>query len=751
VTKFRIPFRYRTSLTLVIFSLIWLSLSCTYDPFQAPEMPIFYQTLNLPLTDVCLPLSDLHDPTNNIYGDSLLTFKFGGTLDKVTLPGDIFVIPSATSVEFEQGFADIDQANNPVSITIPQTIKFSTLFGLPLPQSEELTINPVPRMPLIDQDYSHQIFDSDSIPYFERVDYLTIGKGNFSTSIENEMLMAMDSVIIQMKNRDGSLIAESFYETIPPGETRSSNSDLRGKQIMDQVIISISAILAGTNDQPLTIPANTDPYLTLTIGVSITDIESVSGKPKPIETRVAKPLPESGTSIIRSVLSKTTNLSPDTNLISFGVVHSLPIKMDMNITFLNFYGESGAVNTEAQLDSGIVWEDEIRLDLDTLRNPNPKIVVDSFIVVISVEFPPDLGDTVTTIPIDFGDGILDFKLSVSALKFKEIEGFFHESIGSFTIPPMTIRDIPEGFGDVDFKEVWLKFYIYNEIQAQADLQFQIRGYRDSKEDSLLKDTTINKAASDSSEVLTNFGFNIAPIFNMMPDSITVFGSASITPGVTFKLEVGKSFRGIDSLIVPFTMKLNNDMIFIPVKSNELSPMDETTRQRIQEGLIESGITYKVINDFPFSGRVDLLMSNFDYFPLSPNSVDSAYWWNDTYDTLYTNTDTGIVSIFIDTLVTIELPTRDYNNEGQLKEFNGNSVIDSTMLEKIIGDEKQYIRPRIHLDSTSSYVSIQYDDEIDIVAILSLKMEAGALFGTGDADQDTTVTNSLKKPIGFKKK
>ena len=738
MTHFKIPINLTNLFIFIIIALLWVAITCTYEPFQPPEMPKFYQTINLPLADVCLPLSDLHDPTNNIYGDSLLTFKFGGTLDKVTLPDDIFVIPSMDSVVIDEDL-NMDSANIKIDKYICQPLNIdSSTMSAPI----EATIDQVEPTSLFSQEF--EIFNKDSIPYFERVDYLTIGEGEFIDTIKNETSMDLDSVIIRMTNKkDGSLIAESVYDTIHSKETKTNSSLLNGIKVMDSIIVSISANLPGTDNNSLTVPKLTESSLTFSCRVTISDVDSVTGKPKPIKIPVDPlPLPESGPSIYRGVLGETIS---DTNLIRWNITNKLPLNLDMDVTFLNFYSDEGAVTINMFLErDGGTSEDSKCLDLDTLRDPTTS-VVNSIIVEATIKINP--GDTVTTIPLDFGGG-LNGTLSISALKFKEIEGIFEESIGSFTIPSMTIRDIPEGFGDMDFKDVWLKFYIYNEIQAQADLQFQIRGYRDSKEDSLLKNTTINKATPDSSEVLTNFGFNIAPIFNMMPDSITVSGSASITPMVTFKLEAGKSFRGIDSLIVPFTMKLNNDIIFIPVKSNELSPMDETTRQRIQEGLIESGITYGVINDFPFSGRVDLLMSNFDYFPLSPDSVDSAYWWNgDTYETLFTYANAETVSIIIDTLVTIELPTRVYDNENQVKEFGGNSVIDSTMLEKIIGDEKHYIRPRIHLDSTSSYVSIQYDDEIDIVAILSLTMEAGALFGTGDSEQDTLPSDSsLKKPI-----
>jgi len=749
VTHFRIPVNLKNLFIFIIIVLLWMAFSCTYEPLQPPELPKFYQTINLPLADVTLYLSGLHDTTNNIYGDSLsdsLYFKFEGSLDTVTLTEDIFVIPSATSVTFQQDFAEIDQANNPVSITIPQTIKFSTLFGLSLPQSEELTIDPVPRMPLIDQDYSYQIFSSDSIPYFERVDYLTIGEGNFTTSIENEMLIAMDSVIIRMKNRDGSLIAESFYETIPPGETRFSNSDLRGEQIMDQVIISISAILAGTNDQPLTIPANTDPYLTITIGVELEEIESFTGKPESIEIRVAQPLPKSKNTIFRGIIAETPTLNLDTNLISWRIENTLPINMDMDITFLNFYSETGALTIEALLYTDTVSDSSERLDLDTLRNPDPTTVVDSIIVVTTIDLLPDPGDTVTTIPLDFGGGMLDFAINISVIKFKEIEGFFNET---FAIPPLTISDIPTGFGDVNFGEVLLIIHLFNEIQAQTELEFNIEGYKEGKKPEIITaNETILKASAAEPVAESNLVIDIAPIFNLVPDSIMVFGEAAIPANDTSKLQVNKSFWGTYEIIVPFNMQIN-DMTFIPVKSNELSPMDEKTRQRIQDGFIEASIRSQVVNDFPLSGRVDVLISNYDYFPLSPDSIDSGYQWIN--DSLFAITDTGMINIVIDTLVTIELPAPvlDQANKVKIPGFvEHTSTLDSARVETIIGDEVHYIRPRIHLDRTDEFVSIGYNDKIDIITVLCLTMEAGALFGT---DQDTTETDSLKKPIGFKKK
>jgi len=735
-----------------MLSLIWWSLSCTYNPLQPPELPIFYQTLNLPLTDVALPLGDLQDSTNGIYGDSLsdsLYFRFEGLLDTVTLTEDIFVIPTATNVAFQQDFGDMDQASDPMAISFSQSLRLAAMTGISLPQPDDYTVPAVPRMPLIDQEIPYQIFDKHGIPYFERVDYLTIGDGEFSTTVENEMLMDLDSVIIQMKNKDGTIIAESFYETIPAGETQSSSSDLQGKQLQDSIIVAMSAILAGTDGAPLVIPANTDPYMTLTVGVSIDEIESFTGKPEPIETRTAQKLPESNNTIFKGILGETPTLSLDTNLISWRIENTLPINMDMELVFYNFYSESGALTINAPLNTGEISEGSERLDLDTLRNVDPTTIVDSILVVTTITILPDDGDTVSTIPLDFGGGMLDFSLNIAVMKFKEIVGFFNES---FAIPPISISNIPTGFGDVNFGEVLLKLHLYNEIQAQTELEFNIVGYKENQDPELISAHEVIYKASDQEPVKrSDVEIDIAPIFNLVPDSMMVFGEAAIPSNDTSRLQVNKSFWGNYEVIVPFVMQIN-DMTFIPVTSSKLAPMDAETRQRIESGLIEAAIISRITNDFPLSGRVDILISTYDYFPLYPDSLDSGYQFIN--DTIFAITDTGNVSVIVDTLATIELPepVLDQYRRVQIPGFvEQSAVIDSARIETIISDETHYIRPRIHFDRTDDFVSIGYNDIIRIVSLFSMTLEAGTMFGTADTEGDSLDADSLKKPIPINRK
>jgi len=745
VTPFQISHRVKSLAAFGVIVLIWLG--CTYEPLSPPEMPTFYQTINLPLTDVTLYLSDLVDSTNHIFGDTLtdlLYFKFNGALDTVTLTEDIFVIPTATEVAFQQDFGNLSEQNQPVSIAVPMTVKLSTLLGLPLPSDLQIRLDSLPRFKLMDSESSYKIFDKNGVPYFERVDYLTVGEGTFGSTIENQMLMDLDSVDIRLLNSDESLIAENYYATIHTGETSSQSDDLDNKTIGDSIIISISAILAGSNGQPDTIPAGSDPYLTITVNMEINDIESFTGKPLPITQRIAQALPESNMQIYRGIFGEVVSQSPDTNQINWEIENDLPLNLKMELEFQNFYTETGEFTISSILNSGASDADSKRLDLDTLRNPDPTTVVDSFVVITTVEILADPGDTVATIPLDI-EGQLGFTMTISNMKFQEISCKFDKSF-NIPIPPLTIKDIPAGFGDVNFGNVFLTLHFYNEVQVQFDLNFDIEGRRAERDEIIHEGGTI-AAGEAEKEKYSRVDLDIASVFNIVPDSIIISGMASIPPNDISILRVNKNFWGNYEVVVPFTVKMNK-MTFIPNKSNKLSAVDKTTRQRIREGLIEASIISWVENDFPISGEVNVLISTHDYFPLEPGVADSGYVWNATNDTLYAITDSGQVKVTIDTLATIELPAPLINNTDFRVKTAGviqrTSVIDSAKVETLIGEEDHYIRPRVHFNSTDSLVTVGYYDQISILTIFSLTLNTTAVFGSGGSEEDTVTTESLEK-------
>nr|HRD18524.1 hypothetical protein [Candidatus Neomarinimicrobiota bacterium] len=145
----------------IFFLSIGLICGCSYEPLAPPEMPTYYQTINLPLADVSLPLADLVNPDNNIYGDSTkdqLYFQFSGNLDTVTLTENIFQIPAVGNVNFSQNFSELSESQLTFSRSVTQTTKLSEIITIPgiLPSPNDLLIGEIARYELDDQRYKYR-------------------------------------------------------------------------------------------------------------------------------------------------------------------------------------------------------------------------------------------------------------------------------------------------------------------------------------------------------------------------------------------------------------------------------------------------------------------------------------------------------------------------------------------------------------------------------------------------------------------
>ena len=709
-------------------------------------MPTWYQTINIPVVDASFYLSELQDTANHIFGDSLsdsLYFSFAGSVDTTTLTEDIFIVPAVGGFEVSQGFSEISDVSISLDETITNKIKLSDILPISFPLAFPFTIPSVPQTQILDEEYAYGIFEKDGIPFFKRVDYITIKSGSFSTLIKNELYVTLDSVLVQLSNTEGEIIAESFYEHIYHGEEKENNSDLEGKRLMDSLFVVVSASISDTSN--VIIPANTDPYVDFSVGIEIGDIESITGIPEPIEMNVSQGIPPSNNTIIRAVIGETTTTPEDTNAIKFDINNGLPIDFNIDIKFLNFYGDDGALEIDTDIPTGELVSEIKRLDGDTLRNPDASSIVDSIMVASVVTLLPNTDDTLTTIPFDIGDGSVYMSIEVTCIKMEEIVGFFNES---FEIPPMSISNIPSGFSDLNFGTVLLKLDFFNEIQAQTELALNLQGFKEDQEPVLIEVADTILKATDSYPVAeSEVTIDIAPIFNLMPDSIIVSGEAAIPSNDTSRLQVGKSFWGTYSIVVPFVVQVN-PMTFIPVKSTELAPMDSTTQKRIRDGLVEASVVTNVVNDFPISGVVQILFANYDYVPVDSEvaSLDTGYQWID--DSLFAVSDTDTTYIDIDTLISLTLPEPvELNPDGSVSvpgELYQVSTLDSAKLGLVLSDEDHFIRPRIHLAETDTFVWIGYNDAIKILAMISFTMNTVGLLSPEEEPEDTTTVDTLSK-------
>ena len=714
----------------IVISVLFLMLFsfCTYDPLPSPETPKFYETLNIPLVNVDYGFSELVDSLGNILSDTTndyIYFKFEGDIDTTTLTKEIFIVPSRMSFSFSQSFEELDESAFNLNMSYTEEFKLSEALDLPLPAPTDIVLDSLPRMTLFDVHKGFKVFDKYGIPYFKRVDYITIGSGNLTTTITNQLGVAIDSVLIDIIDNTGDTVYHAFFERIEAGNTvtKGGGNNLAGVRISDSVYFAIAATVAGTDGESYTIPAGTDPSASLMVELSVNDVESVTGIPKPFSIAFENALPRSKNTIIRAVIAQTATNPSDTNFISLRFDNSTDINFLCRLSFLNFFDENGYVTFSDTVHANLSSLSSIRIDGDTLRNPDGMSVVDSILVGAFFELLPNTDDSLVTIKVGSGAGSIDVNFFISDILLSEIVGFFNLY---FDIPPMVIKNIPEGFDFIEFKYAYLVVTIYNEIQTQTYLDMQLSGYKEGKVAAeVMTADTIKKATDHKPIAESEIKVNLAPIFNILPDSIRVTGTAYIPSNDTSRLQVGKSFWGKYNVEVPFVVKIR-PVTFIPVKSTVLEPVDETTRDKINSGLVSASLFYNVSNGCPLSGTLQLLFSNYDYFPLDslPEHLDSGFIW--IGDSLFAETDTGLCYIDIDTLISLRLPPALIDEvDGSILQPGVESQeapFDTTKVRLLVKDITHYIRPRIHLDSTTSYVRISEDNKIGILSLLSITID-----------------------------
>ncbi|MBO8130905.1 MAG: hypothetical protein H0Z29_05225 [Candidatus Marinimicrobia bacterium] len=722
-------FRYH----LLIIVLITIAvIKCTYEPLPEPEVPEFNTKINIPLLEVDYKFTELVDPENNILSNvdsDYIYFRFQGDIDTTTLTRDIFVLPVNMSFEITQSFEEIDQSYFNLNISHTERFRLSEVLNEHLPSDYNIVVDSIPRMTMFDSRQGFRVFDKYGIPFFKRVDYVTIGDGDLFVTIDNRLGLDISPVIIQIVDTRGNVIYNASHDIIESGTTIEDGEygNLAGVSIADSIYFIIAAEIPGTDGQPHTIPAGTDPYASLSVSLNVREVESVTGIPKPISFDIRRKLPKSKNTVINAVLAMTQTNPQDTNFLKITYNNNTDLNLLNKVTLLNFYDEDGVVALENTISGGTQIISKKRLDGDTLRNPDGVSVVDSIFIKAEFDFLPNAEDTLVTIRIGKGAGGLGINLYISNMLLSEITGFFNLY---FDIPPMTIRNIPEGLDFVKFKYAYLLITIYNQIQTSTYLNLDLNGYKNGNvAKTITVEDTITKATDAIPVSESIIKVNVAPLFNLLPDSIEVTGVAYIPSNDTSRLQVGKSFWGSYEVNVPFVMK-TKPVTFIPVKSTVLEPVDEDTRQRIKTGLVSAEVMYNVENGCPLAGTLQLLFSNFDYFPLdsSEENLDSGYVWIN--DSLFADTDTGLVYISIDTLFGVRLPKAEIDQvDGSVKNpgfISESSVLDTVKLFRIIEDKVHYIRPRIFLDSTSTYVRVSDRNMVKISSLLSITISSEGL-------------------------
>ncbi|MCK4578304.1 MAG: hypothetical protein KAU50_05910, partial [Candidatus Marinimicrobia bacterium] len=512
-----------------------------------------------------------------------------------------------------------------------------------------------------------QVLDTASlasaVTFIKQVRYVQLladpGVSEFATSVINDFPTAIDSVSIELFSLDpaaDTLLYESHDTTgLGSGDTYADTTDLASGKLGASLSMVIGLALP-TADTTVTVLADTDPKIEITIGLVVGGVDSlaITTAQSAMDLDVSPPpveLPED-IQIIRGLLKDTVMVDPVNEVSLSGLRNRLPFDIDLQIIFPNFSSDSlgsdslvfgpyllvnGAPDTADVKDLGGHW----------FLDPGGEAIDQFEIIVKAVIQEKDV-----IIPLD-GLPMGEFRVTfdVEDMQFAKIEGNF---LISFDTVPTSIADIPTGFDGFLFDRLSLELRLYNQIKLPVNLALQLVGKNDRGDSVVVPilapvnypgakswsgdpaytvvvlnensvstywlaegDTTYDQ--DDLHAVVANEGQSIVDVLNMAPDTLEVGGAALIQG--KGQVDLGASVWGTFELIAPFAFILPQPVTFLPVDATPIDTMDSSTRGQIEMALLSSSLTSQITTNFPIGGSVSMLISDSTLFPIFFDQLD----------------------------------------------------------------------------------------------------------------------------------
>ena len=236
-----------------------------------------------------------------------------------------------------------------------------------------------------------------------------------------------------------------------------------------------------------------------------------------------------------------------------------------------------------------------------------------------------------------------FEVSTVELKPLRFESL-KVNLERFESPPIEMGDIPVGFEGFELPTLSFDLKFYNEINAPLTLILDLIGISDDAdpitihvEPELAYFGTISSPIDtsiltiDNTELIvqqnlsgdivsTSYSFgqdsdgedlSIYDVF--AADNVQVEGYAVLSG--TSTLEPGKSvWADMEVNIDPLTIIITEDISFISEAPTILEPIDATTSEKIDSGVVSATVDIQFENAIPLDGTFDMIVSNNDKFP-----------------------------------------------------------------------------------------------------------------------------------------
>ena len=327
----------------------------------------------------------------------------------------------------------------------------------------------------------------------------------------------------------------------------------------------------------------------------------------------------------------------EVNKLELEFINNLFSEIDLSIQFDNFFDEN-LDYLEINIPNPTTPNTQIfQFDFSDhfIGNPNAEEALQSIGYVVIASLVENSVEIAMNESYSFSvDGA-----EIKPLEFDELTVDFEE----FESPPIEMGDIPAGFSGFELPTLGFDLFFYNTINSNLQLDLDITGTSDDQGAAPIVvnisplieyiepasgyiDTTIltilsNEyvvTKSDGTKDTTAYGedlfgepLSIYDVFSQ--DNVTVVGDSKLAG--RSKLEPGRSvWAKMGVKIDPLTIIITDNMSFISEVPILLEPIDATTSEQIDSGIVSATIDLEIENSIPLNGSIDMIISNSEYFP-----------------------------------------------------------------------------------------------------------------------------------------
>jgi hypothetical protein len=481
---------------------------------------------------------------------------------------------------------------------------------------------------------------------------------------------------------------------------------LNGRTFSNHLRYDVELILAGQSHVPDASDLNGTFYFESTISEMTVSQASAEVPEQDFSRQDSSSLAEQDDRLITAII--------DGGRFRLSIENTMNVEANVTVELLNFYEDPDYttvksltynLNPRSADDFDVVIDDLYVTDYNNGPTPGSEMEY------VKYRFEGVTMPSVGMISITEDDSIVVALTVEDSVYVREFTGTLAPR--EFTFDPVEqneILDAQQVEGSLLFQEMQMALNIYNQIGIGIDVDLNIVGYKNSRQDSILllynnQPINLQVAPRETDEpavtslTLDNSNSNIVEFIEFLPEDIVSKGKAFIEGEGTIRLsdEVWSDYH----LYSPFYLEISNNTTF--TSEIETLDLDEDIRERLLNGdITDVNISIDLENGLPIGAQLFIFLSSDSSNLISPVITDPSQ------------------KIVIDDIVFSPGVDTDTDNfvDVPFKTTLNDIVLIDDEIEALA--RANYIASQILLDDTNGLVKFRATDKIEANGFIRLR-------------------------------